>query len=701
MAAVGGLLGLPLRALSNVQAISPDPKPPWLNIRSFGAVGNGMADDTPAFLTALSRGGNIYVPRGTYLTHRLPFRGQSLIGEGSQHSVLVSYPGEDLVYVPDPSVGENSSLVNYPSGWRIEGIQFLLDNTKDIGLGPNGAFNRPIWPVVGPWISNLRVIVGEFRTGADGKVYQAVNSGITGPVKPSHSAPTHRASDGAVVWQWIDDQQRYVGNAGIAIPFLDGSQTLRNIISATLRDVRFLKVGDDHTNGACAIYSARPFYNCIFDAVTIARDYAFGIMIVPPTMTPGGQTYASDYNLFENVSIAATWPIISFNAKSNTALNLQCYSVEQGDRGLYIMNYADASRGYSLNWTLVNYNVETTDLSFGELSNIQGERHIFLNGALQEGHGRQFVTWTASHSRVICSEIYGNDIFVLGDFNRFESMAGVDSDRPAVVDKGSGNNFTFAKFSSIPSETGMAQQRFGRGSPEGVIVGSPGDIYNNLQGGEGTTTYNKIAGVNNKTGWLPLASAPTLNAFRLPSANPTIAVSGDGLVLKAKATVAKGAITIAKNSCLSGARYAEATVTHDSGMGSLGIGIIGVGIDPFHSGYFLGAPGHRSLGYFSDGTVWFDGLKIETLPAFSTGDVISFHVNPTLKKLWFRKNAGGWNNGALIHQNPDTGAGGYNISMIILPWFVAAQIDLIGGEWTLNFGATPYVQEPTTTSMNW
>src|SRR5262245_10469294 len=43
----------------------------WLNVRDFGAVGNGIADDAPAFHAALNAaiaafGGVVYFPPGTY-----------------------------------------------------------------------------------------------------------------------------------------------------------------------------------------------------------------------------------------------------------------------------------------------------------------------------------------------------------------------------------------------------------------------------------------------------------------------------------------------------------------------------------------------------------------------------------------------------------------------------------------------------------
>lgn len=45
------------------------------------------------------------------------------------------------------------------------------------------------------------------------------------------------------------------------------------------------------------------------------------------------------------------------------------------------------------------------------------------------------------------------------------------------------------------------RQLWGAGSPEGVVVGSPGDTYQRNNGASGTSLYVKASGVNTNTGW--------------------------------------------------------------------------------------------------------------------------------------------------------------------------------------------------------
>jgi hypothetical protein len=74
----------------------PDPTPepdPALNVRDFGATGNGSTNDTAAFRAAieasLGRGKVVYVPDGTYMVSRLVLpQGLTLRGESRDNTIL-------------------------------------------------------------------------------------------------------------------------------------------------------------------------------------------------------------------------------------------------------------------------------------------------------------------------------------------------------------------------------------------------------------------------------------------------------------------------------------------------------------------------------------------------------------------------------------------------------------------------------------
>jgi len=66
------------------------------SVKSFGAIGDGVADDTAAIQAALNAGGAVYFPMGEYkvsATLRVELDGMSLIGEGSGNRKGASQPG--------------------------------------------------------------------------------------------------------------------------------------------------------------------------------------------------------------------------------------------------------------------------------------------------------------------------------------------------------------------------------------------------------------------------------------------------------------------------------------------------------------------------------------------------------------------------------------------------------------------------------
>jgi len=96
----------------------PEPRFTWgelglRNVRDFGATGDGETDDSPAFNRALSRGGILYVPAGTYLLGQpvvsRPSDGSgyrpgfTLLGEGIDRTILVAKAGSPgIIRAPLP-----------------------------------------------------------------------------------------------------------------------------------------------------------------------------------------------------------------------------------------------------------------------------------------------------------------------------------------------------------------------------------------------------------------------------------------------------------------------------------------------------------------------------------------------------------------------------------------------------------------------
>jgi hypothetical protein len=83
---LGALAGLASLSAGTTQTVSVRPRPPgWINVRDFGARGDGSADDTQAIEKAIeaarSAGLAVFVPRGTYhVTRPLTLQNISLTG---------------------------------------------------------------------------------------------------------------------------------------------------------------------------------------------------------------------------------------------------------------------------------------------------------------------------------------------------------------------------------------------------------------------------------------------------------------------------------------------------------------------------------------------------------------------------------------------------------------------------------------------
>lgn len=76
-----------------------------VNVRDFGARGNGVVSDTRAFQRAIDAGPPVWVPPGRYLVGNLLLRtGLTLFGEGKQ-SVLLQGPGNRYLASVNPGAG--------------------------------------------------------------------------------------------------------------------------------------------------------------------------------------------------------------------------------------------------------------------------------------------------------------------------------------------------------------------------------------------------------------------------------------------------------------------------------------------------------------------------------------------------------------------------------------------------------------------
>jgi len=141
----------------------------------------------------------------------------------------------------------------------------------------------------------------------------------------------------------------------------------------------------------------------------------------------------------------------------------------------------------------------------------------------------------------------------------------------------------------------------------------------------------------------------------------------------------------------SGKKYWEYTLHGDAAPGMLlGVGDGGAWLE---SGTGQVA---NTIGYFSnDGVVYVAGSGASTQVALNNADVMSIALDMDNGKMWFRRNAGNWNNSGTA--NPTTNTGGIDVSSAVGPFYPAASMLNQGttlGDHTItaNFGASTFAQ---------
>lgn len=122
---------------------------PQKSVRTFGAVGDGVADDTAAIQAALNSGGTIIVPTGTYRTGRVTLTqpGTRLVGMGGVLKAGTAVAGASMVLVDASAVSSVVSGLRLDAAWadqtaKLVGIQVSAEDCvveNNVVRGAKGA----------------------------------------------------------------------------------------------------------------------------------------------------------------------------------------------------------------------------------------------------------------------------------------------------------------------------------------------------------------------------------------------------------------------------------------------------------------------------------------------------------------------------------------------------------------------------------
>lgn len=148
----------------------------------------------------------------------------------------------------------------------------------------------------------------------------------------------------------------------------------------------------------------------------------------------------------------------------------------------------------------------------------------------------------------------------------------------------------------------------------------------------------------------------------------------------------------------SGKYYYELTITTVNRDGqTVGIGNLVTNL----TSSWVGTSDNNSIGVkFQNGSVLADNISLTTVATVAQGNTLSVAVDLGAKLIWFRTNAGNWNNNGTA--DPATGTGGISFSGLNSgPYVPAIGLEIANDQYTVNFGATTYSQSVPSGFGNW
>ena len=246
------------------------------SVKEFGAVCDGVTDDTSALQSAINyaqaHGVALTIPEGTCKTRTLNWHGESIGGLGKQVSALMGFPGQDVL----ATTADNPNILSYT---RLHDLTIYVDQSQDVscsqavGRAAAGScqLNRPM----------------ESNT-----IFSPGGNGLTG---------TAGSGNG-----WA------VGNCGIAMLATTGAGG-NGLKNAQIENLEIVSTGTDpmaaqypgaHSTHSCGLYLAQWPQWSEFKNIDI-RGLNTGIAIPAlPVATPAG--LLADSNRWQNITIQAT-----------------------------------------------------------------------------------------------------------------------------------------------------------------------------------------------------------------------------------------------------------------------------------------------------------------------------------------------------------------------------------------------------------
>ena len=262
------------------------------SVKEFGAVCDGVSDDTNALQAALSyanaHGVALTIPQGTCKTRALSWRGESIGGLGRQVSALMGFPGQDVLV----SGQDATNILSYS---RLHDLTIYVDQSADASCSP----------------AEGRMAAGacqQNRPMEANSIFSPGGNGLTGTV-----------GTGAA-WN--------IGNCAIAMQATTGAGG-NGLRVAEIENVEIAPTGVDpmaaqypgaHSTHTCGIYLAQWPQWSEFRNIDI-RGMNTGVAI-PALPMPAPSGLNADSNRWQNVTIQATHGFTAAAGSNNVLDNV-------------------------------------------------------------------------------------------------------------------------------------------------------------------------------------------------------------------------------------------------------------------------------------------------------------------------------------------------------------------------------------------
>lgn len=417
----------------------------------------------------------LYFPIGTYLTGKIDFYGINLSGDNLLTTSIVSKPGEDIFYFPDPTLYETGSLSANIDFFIVKNLTFRMDCSQ------HGTFpNRTYWPVTGNWSAGLTVADG-FYYIASGNVYLCTDGGVTGSVPPTHT--TGVAIDGSVKWYYVDNGQKTYGAAAFACPLSNG-QLANSIPVQPILHPRFENVtvvaldhGPHPSTNECGFYIQRPIYGGTWDKCTV-RFLHGGWITAATNLYPNAYDWAPDTNNWFGCDTFCDIPFRMFGGSHGTVVGLSVYATGVGQRCIELFPFSHINSGLRPGfWSFVGLYQEPNVASTGPICIIGGYKNVI--DSMELSFGSAFTDFLGNNNKISSAWMpnYGATaptIRIFGNFNSIEDLkigtvfTGNLSD--VVNDQGSGNRVLFANVDSYAWRSERTVSTIGNRPPMGFLT---------------------------------------------------------------------------------------------------------------------------------------------------------------------------------------------------------------------------------------